>query len=278
MLRRRPASSATTPHSSSGCSSNAVADGRVGDLDDLRRLEGPGLGRAAEAVEQAHLAEQLAALHQREHRLAPVVGPAGDGDAAVLHHVEVLGRGALGEEHVAAAQLALHRRRPRPGRGRRRRARRRARCPGAASRSTTPASLVTDFTGGNVPTMSTWAIVVAAGSGDAVRRAQAVPGPRSAAGARLGAARGRRRACDGVVLVVPRRPGRRRRSRRPTSSWPAGRRRSASVRSGPGRGAGRRRRDRRARRRPARAGAGRVGAGARGASPPAPTPRCPPSR
>ena len=30
----------------------------VGDLDDLRGLEGPGLGRAAQAVEQAHLAEQ----------------------------------------------------------------------------------------------------------------------------------------------------------------------------------------------------------------------------
>ena len=64
-----------------------------------------------------HLAEQLAALHQREHGLAAVVGLAGEGDAAVLDDVEVLGLGALLEEHVAAAQLAGLRRGQHPVQG-----------------------------------------------------------------------------------------------------------------------------------------------------------------
>ena len=107
MLRRRPASRATTPQQL-GALLEHRADGGVGDLHHLRRFEGPGLGRATEAVEQGHLAEQVAPLHEGEHRLAPVVGLAGDGDATVLHHVEVLGDGALGEEHVAPSQVALH--------------------------------------------------------------------------------------------------------------------------------------------------------------------------
>jgi hypothetical protein len=60
---------------------------------------------ATEPVEQRHLAEELAPLHQREHRLAAVVRLAGQGHAAVLDHVEVVGLRALLEEHVAAAQL-----------------------------------------------------------------------------------------------------------------------------------------------------------------------------
>ena len=108
MLRSRPDEQRHDAPQQRGLLLEHGAHRRVRDLHHLRRLERPGLGGAAQAVEQAHLAEQLAALHQREHRLAAVVGAAGEGDAAVLHHVEVLGVGALGEQHVAPAEVALH--------------------------------------------------------------------------------------------------------------------------------------------------------------------------
>jgi hypothetical protein len=77
----------------------------VGDRHDRRRFERPRVGRAAEAVEERHLAEEVATLHEGEHGLAPVIGAAGQRDPAVVHHVEVVGVGTLLEDHVAASQL-----------------------------------------------------------------------------------------------------------------------------------------------------------------------------
>ena len=68
-------------------------------------LQGPGLGRAAQPVEQRHLAEQVAPLHERHHRLAPVDGALGDGDAAADDDVELGRLGVLGEEQVAAVHV-----------------------------------------------------------------------------------------------------------------------------------------------------------------------------
>jgi hypothetical protein len=59
-------------------------------------------------VEHRHLAEQVARLHQRHHRLA-VVDRVGDrdGEPTAGDDVERVGRVALFEQHVATDQLPL---------------------------------------------------------------------------------------------------------------------------------------------------------------------------
>jgi hypothetical protein len=78
----------------------------VGDGEHVGRLERPGLGRTGPPVEQRHLAEEVAALHQCHHRLATVDRPVGDGDAARRHDEELRALVALGEEHPTPVERA----------------------------------------------------------------------------------------------------------------------------------------------------------------------------
>ena len=77
----------------------------VGDLDDLGGLECPRLGRSAEFVEQAHLAEQVAVSHQRDHRFAAVERLVADRDAPGLDDVQRVGLAALGKDHITPHQV-----------------------------------------------------------------------------------------------------------------------------------------------------------------------------
>jgi hypothetical protein len=49
-----------------------LPDRRVGDGEHLRRFEGARLRRTREVVEETHLAEQVAALHEGDDALATV--------------------------------------------------------------------------------------------------------------------------------------------------------------------------------------------------------------
>jgi CarD family transcriptional regulator len=68
-------------------------------------VEGPGLGRPAAAVEEAHLAEHVAPLHEGDHRLpAGLARPLHDGDATGHDHVHGRRCLVLFEQHVVAGQ------------------------------------------------------------------------------------------------------------------------------------------------------------------------------
>ena len=110
MPRSRSASIRTTPHSSSGRSlEQGAGRARSRDGQHLRRLEGPAFGRAGQAVEHAHLAEQVAGLHQGDDALAAVDRLVGDGDAPAQHD----------EQRVGGSSPSLNRTSPRtrPARG-----------------------------------------------------------------------------------------------------------------------------------------------------------------
>jgi len=78
-------------------------DRRVGDDQQLRVLQRPGVGGAVLAVKQRHLAEEVARFHQGEHGF-PAVGRAlGDGDPAGADDIELLRFVALGEQLVVTA-------------------------------------------------------------------------------------------------------------------------------------------------------------------------------
>ena len=84
-----------------------LADRFVGKLDQLRRLERPGVGRAAFAfVEESHLTEQVTVFHQRHHRLAPIEGAVGDRDTAGHDNVERGRLVVLAEQDVAALECS----------------------------------------------------------------------------------------------------------------------------------------------------------------------------
>ena len=82
-------------------------DRGVGHDHDRRGLQGPGRGGTTVTVEEGHLAEEVAALHEGHHRLPAVHGHVGDGDAAVEHDEELRRLVLLTEEDVVAVQNAL---------------------------------------------------------------------------------------------------------------------------------------------------------------------------
>ena len=104
--RSRSASMRTTPHRSSGRRSSSARAGAVTELQHLRRLQRPSLGRPGQAVQHAHLAEQVAVLHERDHALAPVEGLVGDGHPPAQHDVQRVRRVAFVEQHVASHEAA----------------------------------------------------------------------------------------------------------------------------------------------------------------------------
>ena len=61
------------------------------------------------AVEETHLSEQVAGLHQRHHRLAAVERLVGDGDPPGHDDVELVGLVVFPEDDIAAAQFAVRR-------------------------------------------------------------------------------------------------------------------------------------------------------------------------
>ncbi len=73
----------------------------VGHLDELGRLQRPGLRRPAQPVEEPHLAEHVAVLHQGHHGLPAVDRPLGDGDPPRRHHAQPVRFAVLGEHDVA---------------------------------------------------------------------------------------------------------------------------------------------------------------------------------
>ena len=70
-------------------------------------LEGSGLGRSTLVVEQRHLAEQVARLHQRHHRFTIVDRLVGNRDAAAGHHEQIARGVSLVEQDVAPVELPL---------------------------------------------------------------------------------------------------------------------------------------------------------------------------
>ena len=95
-----------TPHLL-GVTSVDLAEWPVGDHDDRRLLQRPCLGRAADAIEEPHLAEEITGLHKGHHRLASIDRFVGDGDSPRNHDVEGIRLLVFAEEHVATTQRSL---------------------------------------------------------------------------------------------------------------------------------------------------------------------------
>ena len=81
----------------------------VGDLDGIGALECSGFGRAPQPIEQAHLAEEVARLHEGDDTLTAVDGTVGDRNAARRHHEQRRWYVPLGEQDIAATEVPLDR-------------------------------------------------------------------------------------------------------------------------------------------------------------------------
>ena len=69
-----------------------------------RLFERPCFGRTTERVEQWHLAEEITALHEGDHRFSAIDRLVRDGNATTGHDVEIIGGVVLFEQLVASAQ------------------------------------------------------------------------------------------------------------------------------------------------------------------------------
>ena len=247
--RRRPASSAHDLPEQGGLLLVQRAQGGVGDGDDLD--EGSRARASAERpqpVEQRHLAEQVARLHERHHRLAAVDRLVGDGDATATRR------------RTARRPRRPRRTARRPGGPVRDTAAARSASRSSGSRSRKSSVLRSRLTSTGADTLltcrghdvtrapryarpratyrpgrspvSVWTIVVAAGSGTRFGGAKqfvTLRGRRVLDWSLAAAAD----VSDGVVVVLPPRRSTPTSTCPPARSWsPVGPRRSASVRDG----------------------------------------------